>query len=227
MEQGQPVCALESSEISVRRASSANEYREATSLVQEMYSRRGYLTDSVGDMTRDEDTVTIDAYGAHQVMGTLTVRMDSPQGLLADQLYAEEINEFRAAGSQVCEMSKLAVDPQFGSKELMASLIQLAYLYAHVVYGSSRLVIEVNPRHAGFYKRMLGFREAGERRTCPRVNAPAVLLQIELEYMRSQIAQHGGRGYCAGERTLYPYFLNCGAEEWIDRARGGVVGSVH
>jgi hypothetical protein len=78
----------------------------------------------------------------------------------------------------------------------------------------------VNPRHVGFYKRMLGFQEIGEVRTCPRINAPSVLLHIECDYMRKQIARHSGprRGYRSSEKSLYPYFLNCGAEEWIDRA---------
>ena len=218
MRQGSPECALECNDYSVRRAATMLEYMGTASLVRQMYSRRGYLTENIPTVPRRDDTITLDAHDAQQVMGTLTVRLDTHEGgLLADALYAKEIDAFRAGGRKVCEVSKLAVDPSYGSKELMASLFQLAYLYAHIVYNASDAFIEVNPRHAGFYKRMLGFEEIRDRRICPRVNAPAVLLHVELEYMRKQIALHSGRS-CTSEKSLYPYFLSCSAEDWIDRA---------
>jgi hypothetical protein len=228
MKHGRPECAIECNQYSVRRAATLLEYKDAASLVMQMYSSKGYLTDGVSALPRHDDTITVDAHDALQVMATLTVRFDSLEaGLLADALYAKEIDQFRATGRKICEMTKLAVDPRYGSKELLASLIQVAYLYAHVVRGASDLLIEVNPRHVGFYKRMLGFREIGDRRMCPRVNAPAVLLHVELDYMRQQIARHGGRGRRSSEKTLYSYFLNCSAEEWIDRAVRGRAHTTH
>jgi len=219
MKHGRPECAIECNEYSVRRAATVLEYKKAANLVMQMYSSKGYLTDSIAALPRHDDTITVDAHDARQIMATLTVRFDSlGAGLLADTLYAKEIDEFRATGRKICEMTKLAVDPRHGSKELLAALIQVAYLYAHVVRGASDLLIEVNPRHVGFYKRMLGFNEIGDRRMCPRVNAPAVLLHVELDYMRQQIARHAGRGRRSSEKTLYSYFLNCSAEDWIDRA---------
>ncbi|MEO8441662.1 MAG: N-acetyltransferase [Betaproteobacteria bacterium] len=186
------------------------------------------MTDGISALPRHDDTITVDAHDAQQVMATLTVRFDSLEaGLLAETLYAKEIDQFRATGRKTCEMTKLAVDPRYGSKELLASLIQVAYLYAHAVRGASDLLIEVNPRHAGFYKRMLGFKELGDRRMCPRVNAPAVLLHVELDYMRQQIARHAGHGRHSSEKTLYSYFLNCSAEEWIDRAVRGRAHTTH
>jgi len=196
--------------------------------VQHMYSRKGYLTEGVATLPRRDNTITLDAHDSEQVMGTLTLRLDyKDTGLLADTLYAREINEFRDKGRKVCEVSKLAVDPRYGSKELMASLFQLAYLYSHVVYRASDAFIEVNPRHAGFYKRMLGFREIGGLKTSPRVNAPAVLLHIELAQMRRQIALHSGRNRRSTDRSLYPYFLSCSAEDWIDRAMRAKTGKSH
>jgi hypothetical protein len=221
MKHGRPECALECEDFSVRRAATVLDYAGTTSLVKEMYSRKGYSTDGIVSMPKRESTITLDAHDSEKVMGTLTVRLDTREsGLLADALYADEIDAFRSTGRRVCEVSKLAVDPRFGSKELMASLFHLGYLYAAIVHRATDVFIEVNPRHAGFYKRMLGFRELGELRVCPRVNAPAVLLHVELAYMREQIEMHSGRSFCAGEKSLYPYFLRCGAEGWIDRALG-------
>src|SRR4051812_13207880 len=209
MKHGRPECALECEQFSVRRAATVFEYANTNSLVKEMYSRKGYTTDGVINLPRRESTITLDAHDAEQVMGTLTVRLDTREsGLLADALYSNEINALRQTGRKLCEVSKLAVDPRFGSKELMASLFQLAYLYAYVIHRVHDAFIEVNPRHAGFYKRMLGFTEIGELRTCPRVNAPAVLLHLDLDYMSDQIAEHSGSSHCTSEKSLYPYFLS-------------------
>ncbi len=219
MKHGRPECALEGREFSVRRAATVLEYADTANLVKEMYSRRCYSTEGIVGMPRRQTAITLDAHDSEKVMGTLTVRLDSrEQGLLADALYRAEIDRFRDEGRKVCEVSKLAVDPRYGSKELMASLFQLAYLYAHVINRVADAFIEVNPRHVGFYKRMLGFREIGEQRICPRVNAPAVLLHIDLGYMREQIELHSGRAAASREKTLYPHFLSCNAEDWIDRA---------
>lgn len=219
MKHGRPECSLEGRDFSVRRTATVLEYSDTANLVKEMYSRRGYSTEGVVSMPRRDSAITLDAHDTEKVMGTLTVRMETrDSGLLADALYQTEIDRYRRAGGKVCEVSKLAVDPRYGSKELMAALFQLAYLYAHVINNVTDAFIEVNPRHAGFYKRMLGFTQVGELRTCPRVNAPAVLLHLELACMREQIAMHSGRGPVSREKTLYPYFLRCTAEDWIDRA---------
>ena len=216
---GRPECALECGDFSVRRSASLREHAGSANLLKEMYSRKGYSTDGLIGMPRRETTVTLDAHNDAGVVATVTVRLDSREtGLFADALYPREIAAFRAAGSKVCEVCKLAVDPRFGSRELMASLFQLAYLYSHVIYCATDVFIEVNPRHAGFYKRMLGFHEIGGLRVCPRVNAPALLLHVELDYMRQQIALHGGRGATSNDKSLYPYFLACGAEASLDRA---------
>ncbi len=219
MKHGRPECAIECNEFSVRRAATALERIGTADLVKQMYTRMGYSTRGVAALSRRENVITLDAHDWKKVLGTVSVQLDTDgSGLLADVLYVSDIDAFRDKGRTVCEVCKLAIDPQFGSRSLMASLFQLAYLYAHVVHRVTDAFIEVNPRHAGFYQRMLGFKQIGELRTCPRVDAPAVLLHVELEYMREQIARHSGRGFDTGEKTLYPYFLSCSAEDWIDHA---------
>ena len=46
-------------------------------------------------------------------------------------------------------------------------------------FGGTELVIEVNPRHAGYYRRTMGFQDRRPAHL-PRVNAPAVLLHRTL-----------------------------------------------
>ncbi|HZX25769.1 MAG TPA: long-chain N-acyl amino acid synthase, partial [Telluria sp.] len=94
------------------------------------------------------------------------------------------------------------------TKRVFASLIHISYIYAHNIHGYTDYVIEVNPRHVLFYKRMLGFQDWGPERPCTRVGAPAVLLRLELDYMGEQIRRFGGMfEQHADERSFYPYFF--------------------
>lgn len=143
------------------------------------------------------------------LLGTLTLGLDSAEGLFADDLYQPEIDILRSSGRRVCEITRLAFNPLHSSKEVFASLFHLAHIYARDIHNATDILIEVNPRHSGFYKRRLGFNQIGERRTCVRVNAPAVLLQISTDYAASQISKHAG-SLDTREKSLYPYFFSAG-----------------
>ena len=80
--------------------------------------------------------------------GTLTVGLDSAEGMLLDELYESEIRTFRHKKRKLCELSKLAIDPSYSSTKLLASLINLAYVYARTIHRADDAFIEVNPRHA-------------------------------------------------------------------------------
>ena len=197
---------IERNGYTVRVAHTPTQRARADMLVDRMYSWRGYHTEAVTAGSQDSNRITFEASSEPQLFGTLTLGLDAGERLLADTLYEDEIGPFRRAGRKVCELSKLAVDPRHSSKEMLASLIQLAHIHARIVHKATDAFIEVNPRHAVFYKRMLGFRQIGEVRTCPRVEAPAVLLHLEIAYMDEQIHKHSGS--CdSTERSLYPYFL--------------------
>lgn len=199
-------CVLERGGYRVHLADSSGQYR-AEMLVERMYSWRGYHTETVSARSASPNRITLQASHGEQLFGTLTAGLDSEEGLLAEALYPEEVNAFRAKGRKLCEISKLAVDPEYGSKEILAALFHLAYVYVHIIHRSTDVLIEVNPRHAPFYQRRLGFHRIGEIRLCPRVAAPAVLLHIELSYMEAQISQHAG-SRDTKERSLYPYFFS-------------------
>jgi hypothetical protein len=88
---------------------------------------------------------------------------------------------------------------------VIAALFHVAYIIAHRLRGYDVLVMEVNPRHVRYYERMLGARVLGEQRLNRKVNAPAVLLTIDFQYIMEQIGEFGGQEERSGEvRTLYP-----------------------
>jgi hypothetical protein len=178
-------------------------------LVERRYSSRGYKRDVLGASSGCE-SVTVQACNGDEVFGTVNVGFDSKAGLACDALYKVEIDVFRKQGTIPAEFTRLAVEPECGSKEVLGCLFHVASLFAATTGRATDMFIEVNPRHVAFYRRMLNFVAAGDCKICPRVDAPAVLLHLEMAYVRQQIALCGGhRG--EAKRSLYPYF--CSLEE--------------
>jgi hypothetical protein len=182
--------------------------QSADHLLQSRYAWRGYRSVSLPrDQTADRMTLT--ATDGRESIGTITVGMDGATGLAAAETFPEEIAALRAEGLRLCEFSKLAAEPSAGGKRLLATLFHVAYLVAHRIRAADTLVMEVNPRHVGFYCRMLGARPIGAPRLNRSVNAPAVLLRIDFADIAAQIATFGGRPELAPTcRTLYPLALS-------------------
>jgi hypothetical protein len=200
----------------IRLADSHRRRSNVSILINRMYSWRGYETNSVEASARSPNQITLVASKADYIFGTLSVGLDSKAGLQVDALYRDKIGEIRAQQRKVCEFIKLAVDPKDGSKEALASLFHLAFIYACKLHQSDDILIEVNPRHVAFYKRMLGFEQAGPERMCDRVNAPAVLMRLPAVYAADQIRTHGGGQQSRG-RSLYPYFFSQQEEQGLCR----------
>ncbi len=124
-------CVIERDGFRVRLADSPSQRSKASVLIKRMYSWRGYLTKTVTTHpSRNQLMFVVSSVVEQELFATLTLGLDSEEGLLADALYEEKIDVFRAAGRKVCELSKLAVDPRYGSKGVFASLFHLAYIYA-------------------------------------------------------------------------------------------------
>jgi hypothetical protein len=171
-----------------------------------MYSTRGYTVTNPLQEHAHRVTMTISEH--EQVLGTITLGIDSPAGILADEIFKEEVDGYRSRGRKVCELTKLAFDPTTRSKTALASLFHIIFIYLRRVQGCTDIFIEVNPRHRRFYERMLGFQKLGPKKMNPRVNAPAYLLCVETDYVEQQIRQVGGTSSHGDvEKSLYPYFF--------------------
>lgn len=187
---------------------------DALELVERRYSDRGLLTrERYSSRTEDGDVVCTARDGEH-IVGTMSVRFDVRGGLHTDLLFAAELAEWRAAGIKLCEFGSLAVDRDApGSKRVLAQIFHLGYLHAHRRARCDRLVIEVNPRHVAFYRRWLGLLPYTTPRHNPRVDAPAVLMSIDFNTIREQIALLGGQPEkMSTQRSLYPLFWDPATE---------------
>jgi hypothetical protein len=194
--------------IQIRSASTHGQRSSASILINRMYAWRGYQTTPLPDWS-PPSRLTLVASDHDETVGTVTVGFDQGDGLYVDDLFPQEVAGLRGAGHRLCEFTKLAMDTALQSQHVLASLFHTAYLYAHRVMDYDRLLIEVNPRHVAYYRRMLGFKVLGPARLNQRVNAPAVMLCLDLTHSRAQIARLGGlQDAAVGERSLYPYFFS-------------------
>ena len=200
--------AHEDREFRIRLANTEERRESANILINKMYSWRGY--DNAGINESNPNRITIIASGADdEVIGTISIGLDSPAGLFADEMYNAELEVLRKQGRRICEFNKLAIDTKIKSKRILSSLLHVAYLYPHGIFGHTDGVLEVNPRHVKFYERMMGFTQIGPERICPRVHAPGVLLRTDFAYVDEQVEKYGGLMEKAdGEKSLYPYFFN-------------------
>jgi hypothetical protein len=208
----------------IRMADEDGARSSAKILVNKMYSTRGYFSTGAPEAP-PSNRITLLATDKDQTIGTMTLGYDGPEGLLVDALFGAEMRALRDEGLKVCEFTKLAMDnadPTRDSKTLLASLFHVAHMYSHFVMGCDRLVIEVNPRHVAFYRRMLRFVVIGPERLNTRVNAPAVLLSMDLNYGQTLIEKFAGHAdLYPSERSLYPRFFNAKDEEGIRRRLTG------
>lgn len=190
----------------IRMASTAGRREAASLLLRKMYGWRGYDVDADTEHAPNRITLYAESQGA--TVGTMSLCLDDASlGLPADENFRDKLDGLRTEGRRLCEPSRLAIDKDV-TKRVFGALIHISYIYAHNIHGYSDYVIEVNPRHVMFYKRMLGFRDFGGERPCTRVGAPAVLLRLELEYMGEQIRKFAGlMEQAPGERSFYPYFF--------------------
>jgi len=211
-----PLATPESRAFKIRGADSAGQRSSANVLIRKRYEWRGYGAPSL-TQTQMSNRFTLTATDHDAMIGTITVGLDDNEPLQAQDTFAPEIDALRAAGHRLCEFTKLAVDTQASSRQVLASLFHVAYLLAHRIQGCDTLVIEVNPRHVAYYRRLLGCTVLGAERTNQRVNAPAVLLKLDLHYAREQIALLGGRSGLPmdGQRTIYPLFFSAAEETGI------------
>lgn len=174
-------------------AKSPEQFGSANDLVRKRYAWRGYAVEGDAHIPaearqeRFSQEITFLVASGQGILGTLTLGLDGPHGLRAEASYGEVIDQFRAAGRRVCELTRLALAESADSKAVLASLFSLAHVVGRTKHDVTDVFIEVNPRHVGFYSRLLGFAVAAGEKFCERARAPSVLLQLEIEALEKRL----------------------------------------
>ena len=179
--------AFQAGVFKIRLSGSRKSNEQAGNLVERRYAWRGY---QVPGLVTDPNLRTLFAYREGVPGGTVSVRIDSAKGLSADDLYKEELDQIRRAGARLCEFTRLAVQDDAVYKNVLGGLFHTAYLFSHEVRDCDYGVIEVNPRHAVFYRRTIFFELIGPERINRRVNAPSVLLCVSFEKVKAEFKKY-------------------------------------
>ncbi len=192
--------------IAIRLADDEGERNRASMVINRRYGSRGYGSDH--SLINGRNTVTFTASAQAEVFGTITLSVDSEDGLALDKTFSEELAELRAEpGTSLCELTKFAFDPSAEARPYLASLFHVIYLYGTERYGCTDLLIEVNPRHVRFYEAMLGFKRLGALRNNSAVSAPSQLMHVKVADIGKSIELFAGN-FEKASRSLYPYFFS-------------------
>jgi hypothetical protein len=185
-------------------ASSSADMSDAKRLVEQRYGWRGYAVSHAATgkpAPKDKHAVTLVARQGGTTVGTLSVRFDSAEGLNVDEAFQPEVDALRDKGGKlVCELTSLAIEPSTNSTTILSLLVRLAFLTARSWRAATDALIEINPRHERFYRRVLDFKVVSTPRICPRVQAPAVLLHLDICRLEHSLEQL--EDFCAPQVAL-------------------------
>ena len=197
--------AAGSSEMVFEIARTCEDFESALRLLYESYVRAGLAVRNPSGirLTPYHLLNTTEVFVAKirgEVVMTISLIADGELGLPMEAMYANEIEELRTLGKRVAEVGCFAdrrldvtgFSPAFNT--LTKLLVQTA---RH--RGQDTLVVAVHPRHAKFYRRLLGFQDIGGLAYCEYVsNRPAVALLLDLTQ------QHGTKQYNAFAQDPFP-----------------------
>ncbi|WP_380875902.1 acetyltransferase [Sphingomonas sp. DBB INV C78] len=186
----------------------------ACDLLNRMYSWRGYGDDH--KLSSSKSSSTFLASTGDDVVGTLTLTVDSAAGLAADKTFADVLDEARSyPGTSLCEITKFASRPSNDSKHVLAAMFHTIFIYGSERYKCSDLFIEVNPRHVRFYESMLGFAKVGALRTNQAVAAASQLMRLTVSDIGRYIEFYAHGGDRVAGRSLYPLFFSREVEQRV------------
>ena len=145
-------------------------------------------------------------------LATVTLVLDSAQGLPCDATFKELMLTQRKQGGRMAEATRFAVScPEYLKGAINKVMMNIFFLYARQITNVQTFMIEVNPRHVPFYNRHMLFEACSLPRSCNRVKgAPAVLMRLDTELQQRAISEVAGLGSAAKgpfARTLYRFFL--------------------
>ncbi|MCC7547483.1 MAG: hypothetical protein IT532_06940 [Burkholderiales bacterium] len=165
---------------------------QAWELAARRYAWRQYEFSDLGvpfpDARRAPHYTTLLARQHGRPVATITVGLDNSLGLLVDQANAAEVAALRNRGARIAEVVRLAIEDAVDSKQVWLALLESLVAFGMAQHQRTDILIEVNPRHVPFYRRVFGFEPLAPERTCLRVGAPSRLLRLTRETLYHKLA---------------------------------------
>ncbi|RKY95795.1 MAG: hypothetical protein DRQ06_02920 [Candidatus Hydrothermota bacterium] len=196
--------------IEYRVVRTKEELEKAFHLVYQEYLKRGYTQllpsqQKLSIFNSLPETTTFIAIWKKEVLATATLIPDSPLGLPMDEIYHQELENFRKRKGKLCEISMLAsntelfkngVSLMLHSKKMffIFSLFKLIFDYVYNILHLDYICITINPKHKLTYDFLL-FKDLGELKTYSSVNnAPAIGKFLDLNNVKEECKKTGKEG---------------------------------
>jgi hypothetical protein len=175
----------ENDPVTVKQAETQEELEAAYRLVHQSYVEAGYLDPHPSGLRVRAfevlpQTATFIAIENGEVIGTISLIVDSPLGLPMEESYREEVNALRHQGRRIAEVSSLAVTKGSRNLGIFVRLCKYMTLFA-ISVGVEDLCIGISPEHAPFFKEVYLFETMGEVRSYSSTKEdPVVALRLDL-----------------------------------------------
>ena len=184
--------SIHPSQLQVVIAHSPAQRAQAWELAARRYAWRQYEFSDMGlsfpDVRRAPHYTTLLTLQHGRPVATITVGLDNPHGMLVDEVNPCEVGSLRNGGAKVAELVRLAIEDGVDSKKVWLGMLETLVSFCMIEHRRTDILIEVNPRHVPFYKRVFGFEPLGPERTCVRVGAPCRLLRLTRETLYRKLA---------------------------------------
>lgn len=176
----------------IRRACTAQDLRKAYRLVHDVFLGTGYMQPEPSGIRLRmyetlSETATFIAEKDGEVVGVLSVVGDTRElGLPSDGAFKEELDQLRATGLRLCELTNQAVAEDYRKSAVPTELMRCAVAHG-MKAGYDQGIATVSPGHNGFYE-LMGFRGLGSERSYSlKLHDPVVALTMDLDRYRQPL----------------------------------------
>ncbi|WP_147445721.1 N-acyl amino acid synthase FeeM domain-containing protein [Corallococcus aberystwythensis] len=201
--------------VSVKVAESPAELEAAARVLHEGYVHRGLITPrpegvQVTPHLLLPSTVVLVAKVADEVVGTVSLHVDSSLGLPLDKTFADVMGELRAQGRRLAEVGALCITRRHRNVGVVYLLNKMVYRTAALL-GVDDMVMTVHPDAEVMYRSFLPIERVGERRKYQGLSEKALAICMRLRVKdapRELLQRFGSRPSNAN-----PYYFYCVREE--------------
>jgi hypothetical protein len=186
---------IELGRFTVRPARTIEEYELAFRLVQLGYLFRGIEPLGALEMRITEQHVLPEAtvmcaWEGDQIVGTMTVTVDSPAGLPLDKDYPQELAALRSQGRKLAEFGSFAIVQRCWG-DGVAQLLSIACArMALRIHHATDIVIGIHPKAGAVYRALWGFTPMAAPQEHAQLRAPVQPWTLSRDRVTWHLTQH-------------------------------------
>ncbi|MHA7630345.1 N-acyl amino acid synthase FeeM domain-containing protein [Corallococcus sp. M7] len=201
--------------VTVKVAESPAELEAAARVLHEGYVHRGLISPrpegvQVTPHLLIPSTVILVAKVADEVVGTVSLHVDSPLGVPSDKTFGDVLGGLRAQGRRLAEVGALCIARRHRSVGVVHLLNKMVYRTSALL-GVDDMVLTVHPDVEVLYRSFLPLERVGERRRYHGLSEKALAICLRLRVKdapREMLQRFGSR-----PSNTNPYQFYCVREE--------------